>query len=489
MIPVFVENSLAAAAFLVFPVPAMFSRTQARAALSGDAVRQVVSTQLVRMGGAFADIAKLTSAACEQLEKMRADASDSTMDDVAQKVCRSCRKSSDCWQARYGETAGVFAKALACVAAQQSVAPDSFPEHFECLKKQQLADVFNNQLEHCAAREKSREQAMRMRMVTPDQFESVAMMLDAMQKDTEKLSEAPFALSRSVAKLLAEHMPEAAGSCYLDASGRPHVLAEVHALRFTQNSVKAVTAGLSDIFGAPMDAPEIVRTKTHVRVLWMQQAKFTAAFDCAQACAQGKSLCGDSFRSVTDPDGRMVLLLADGMGVGTTAAVDAAMTTSLLSGMLNGGVRCPAALRMVDAALIAGKGEERLCTVDVGILDLFMGRIEFYKAGAAPSFLVRGDKVTPVQAASLPAGILGGTQAERTDMPVRDGDVVVMASDGLTDLGEDWICAQLGQLADRTPAEIVRGLVDAAMLQQSGGHADDITAVAALVSARAEQAA
>lgn len=74
---------------------------------------------------------------------------------------------------------------------------------------------------------------------------------------------------------------------------------------------------------------------------------------------------------------------------------------------------CDAALKIVNSALLLKSGEETLATADVAAVDLFTGRAEFYKAGAAPTFLVKNGRAGYVQSDSLPAGILEAPPLKR----------------------------------------------------------------------------
>lgn len=127
------------------------------------------------------------------------------------------------------------------------------------------------------------------------------------------------------------------------------------------------------------------------------------------------------------------------MGIGSPAAVDATLCTDLLDRLLTAGSDFGAALRLVNAALLSGGGEERLCTVDAAILDLFTCRLDLFKAGAAPTYILRQGRAAVVETPSLPAGILDGAQAEHTALTLAEGDLIVMVSDGLTDSGGGWI--------------------------------------------------
>ena len=174
-----------------------------------------------------------------------------------------------------------------------------------------------------------------------------------------------------------------------------------------------------------------------------------------------------------------MLILSDGMGTGGNAAVDSAMTSDLLRRLLEAGVGCDAALKIVNSALLLKSGEETLATADVAAVDLFTGRAEFYKAGAAPTFLLKNGRAGYVQSDSLPAGILEGAAFEKSSLTLREGDRLVLVSDGVTATGADWVKSQLEAGAELSAQQLAEDLARTARERQQPGREDDITVLVA----------
>lgn len=112
-------------------------------------------------------------------------------------------------------------------------------------------------------------------------------------------------------------------------------------------------------------------------------------------------------------------------------------------------------------------------------VDLFTGRAEFYKAGAAPTFLVKNGRAGYVQSDSLPAGILEGAAFEKSSLTLREGDRLVLVSDGVTATGADWVKSQLEAGASSSPQQLAESLAKTARERQQPGREDDITVLVA----------
>ena len=119
--------------------------------------------------------------------------------------------------------------------------------------------------------------------------------------------------------------------------------------------------------------------------------------------------------------------------------------------------------------------EESLATVDGVRIDLYTGRMELYKAGAAPTVAVREGRAVEIDSTSLPAGILSGVSFERSDLTLGLGDMVILLSDGATTQGSGWIAKMAVEEKPRDLNDFCRKIAATARLRRDDGREDDIT--------------
>ncbi|MEG1849205.1 MAG: SpoIIE family protein phosphatase, partial [Oscillospiraceae bacterium] len=453
-------------------------------AAQGEMLCRAVDARLCRARDALAGIADVTQQVAKRLEGLRGDPLEAHLTRATDAVCRGCGQSPRCWQTAYSVTDDAVRHFFAAARARCGEADETdFPAHFSCERLPRLMPALNEEARSYARQQNARRQASQMRAVSADQFEGMSLLLDGISREVAALLPAPAAVSAAI-----EQYFERAGAqplsvcCALDELQRISVVAVFPARKATRLDLAKVTAELSELASQELALPEQLFEGDSTRLWWSVRARFAAECGHAQRAARCARLCGDSVADFRDAAGRAVLLLSDGMGVGGSAAVDATMTTSLLSRLLRAGATFDAALRLVNAALLSGGGEERLCTVDACVLDLTTGQLDLYKAGAAPTFLIRQNRVQRIETASLPAGILGGAEARHTVLTLGDGDVVVMVSDGVTDTGTDWIPSQLQALAGQTPAVLCERLLATAVERRIGDREDDMSVLAAVVT-------
>ena len=128
-------------------------------------------------------------------------------------------------------------------------------------------------------------------------------------------------------------------------------------------------------------------------------------------------------------------------------------------------------------------GDESLATLDIASIDLFSGRLESLKAGAAVSLLKGGGRISRIERSSLPVGILRDIAFERSADTLADGDILLLLSDGITTDGVGWAEEML---RDYDPQEkdlnrLAEDMVIEARRRQAGEREDDVTVLALMV--------
>lgn len=146
-----------------------------------------------------------------------------------------------------------------------------------------------------------------------------------------------------------------------------------------------------------------------------------------------KRISGDNFSMIDLPGGKQGVILSDGMGAGEIAYRESTMVVELLEELLNAGFPKETALQMLNTALVMGREEVRFSTIDMSVFDLYSGKCEFLKAGASMTFIKKADKVECIKSTSLPIGVVSKLELDTQEQQLKDGDMVIMVTDGVTD--------------------------------------------------------
>ena len=183
----------------------------------------------------------------------------------------------------------------------------------------------------------------------------------------------------------------------------------------------------------------------------------------------------------------MALFLSDGMGAGSGAAAESSAAISLLQYLLESGFDRDLALKTLNSLLMLSSPEESFATVDMVVVDLYSGRVEFVKIGASPSFLVREGRVRLIRAESLPAGIISDIEVFAVTREMGPGDMLVMATDGILDAyqgdgdKEEWMSSVLQEVVNMQPQDVADLMLKLACTGtgQQVKPADDMTVLVA----------
>lgn len=198
-----------------------------------------------------------------------------------------------------------------------------------------------------------------------------------------------------------------------------------------------------------------------------------------------EGVCGDVISVFeNEEDGYLFALLDDGMGAGEEAALTAQLGSLFLRKLLPAGIRAETALGMLNQFLRRGRngGDTESCTtVDLLTLDLLEGKAGFLKSGAAPTYVKRGKNIFYLDSKTAPLGILRDIDAKQMEFELRDGDVIVMVSDGVT--GGESECLWLLDLLDTTEETDPQRLADSIVSRAAEGeNPDDLSAIVLQIS-------
>ena len=181
-------------------------------------------------------------------------------------------------------------------------------------------------------------------------------------------------------------------------------------------------------------------------------------------------------------DGKYMMAISDGMGKGKKAYDESSVTIDILENMMEAKIHKEIVINTINNMLLLKSSEEIFSTLDLGIIDLKKGRLETVKMGACSTYISRENKdVDLISSSSLPVGILSEINLDRHNVKVKNGDYIIMVSDGIVDagknndFGENWLIYFLKKLNTNNPKEIANQILDRALELQLGAVDDDMT--------------
>ena len=189
----------------------------------------------------------------------------------------------------------------------------------------------------------------------------------------------------------------------------------------------------------------------------------------------GESVSGDNI-SVFCDRGRQIVMLSDGMGSGQQARQYSTFVCEAVKKLVTGGISPETALLLVGDMLGFAEGDW-FVAADMLVIDLQTLEAQLIKAGAAPSLLQRKNKFFGLSGSTLPLGI-GGGKTEKITLNLKDGDTLLLFSDGVTDFDEN--CAVITNIAKNCDDR--QNLPDEVIASLSQIAHDDMSVVAVSVN-------
>ncbi len=246
---------------------------------------------------------------------------------------------------------------------------------------------------------------------------------------------------------------------------------------------KAVSQGLR----RDMVPGRYVRTmvgKDEAFLTFEEDTLFHTLQGVARLTKDNAQVSGDSFSFLELEGGECVMALSDGMGSGIRACKESEMVIELIEKFLEAGFKKETAIRMMNSAMVIQGEEGIFSTVDMAAMDLYTGMCEFYKIGAAATFIKRGGAVECISSGSLPAGMFHQLEIDRASRQLQDGDFVVQVTDGVLDdlhvpSPEETMEEILETIETNNPGQMAKQILERILLFTAGKVPDDMTVLVA----------
>lgn len=210
------------------------------------------------------------------------------------------------------------------------------------------------------------------------------------------------------------------------------------------------------------------------------EEKYTIEVGHAIAIKDGNTVSGDSLIHARLQDGKYLLAISDGMGSGKEAKKSSKIVIDMLQKLLKSGFNKESSIDLINTNLL-NVGQDVYATLDMAIVDLYKGIIEFIKAGCAPTYIKNNKKVQIIKSNSLPAGIVKNISKDVIERNIGDEELVFMCSDGIIDSNVEyknkvlWVKYLLEDMENTNPQKCADIVLNEAVDNNYGKVKDDMS--------------
>ena len=440
-------------------------------------------TRLCESAEVFSRLSKCFSELPYQKSRFSKDDLERMSGNLYHDFCIRCSKAEECWKKNYLDTAATCETLFGYMEQGNSLTTSMVKGRLrsQCIKLygflNAMTDVFDQARIHLFWYNRLIEH----REAVANQLDEMANMMTVVAEEVYESDHVDAAFEDKLRKALREmHVRLEKVSVLYSKKGRYEVFLNmaVHGVRYVQT--KEIAKALSRLLGVRMTPAQYAKTictDTPASVLFIEEPQYAVICKSARVIKPGQSVSGDNYMFLETDEGQAFICLSDGMGSGVSASHESETVIDLMERFIEAGFSKETAVKMINSTMVLTDGEPACSTVDICSIDLYDGKCDFIKLGAAASFLKREHTVERITASSIPAGVLQSPEYETTDMTVTDGDFIIMVSDGLTDLGystdalENLIKAQ----DSPNPMEIANNILAGALRNCGYNPQDDMT--------------
>nr|WP_117157005.1 stage II sporulation protein E [Paraliobacillus quinghaiensis] len=415
------------------------------------------------------------------------------LSNVTEKTCQSCFKKDYCWAQQFDKTYDFMTNLKDDFEGGQppnKVLHAKFSHH--CAKSKKVLEVMKEELSYYEANQKLKRQVGESRRIVADQLLGVSEVMGDFAKEIVKERENHEQQELEIIaalKYIGLEMEKL--EIFNLKKGEIDIEMNLSVYQYHGEGPKLIAPILSDIL-----QETIIVQKEEVSPLpngychlsFSSAKKYIVDIGLAHAAIDGGFISGDSYSTMEVGSGKYALAISDGMGNGKRAHEESTETLRLLQQILQSGIDEQVAIKSINSILSLRTSDEVFSTLDLAMIDLHHAGVQFLKIGSTPSYIKRGERVQTIEASNLPIGIIQDFDVEVVDHQLKDGDILIMTSDGIfegpkhIENSDVWLKRKIKELETNQPQDIADLLLEEVIRTTSGKIEDDMTVLVAKIS-------
>lgn len=419
----------------------------------------------------------------------------SVIDMIHNDECKGCGMKRVCWENKFNHTYTMMYNILESLEEHGQITINNVPEKFrkECLKPEAIVRVSNYYYKMFVLDYNWNTKFSESRKLIANQIRTISKSIENLSKDLETNVILDLEKEKNIFDELQRYNISIDRVHYLTkSSDECEITIEKKTCKDCKLCEDKLIDVISDFMGETLSAQKIGchMLGEKCKITLSKAQKYCAATEVSSMSRDGHILCGDNYTHMEINDGKYMMAISDGMGKGKKAYEESSITIDILEKMVDAKIEDEIVINTINNMLLLKSTDEMFSTLDLGIIDLKKGYLETIKMGACSTYIKRQDgEVDLISSSSLPVGILSDIKLDRHKVKIKDGDYVVMVSDGIVDagknnnLGDNWLIYFLQNINTTNPKEISNLILDRALEIQGGEVEDDMTALVTKVYA------
>lgn len=403
--------------------------------------------------------------------------------EVSGNLCAACAECGKCWGEEEKENSGQLSRMIAALQENGGINDEMREQYFvQCRHRYRMFAEMEQGIYRLRQGMLWRNRLNESREAVADQLTEMARIVGEFAGNLAQDGNRVWTLPVSIYMRLWLHRIKAKQMLMLE---RPDGSLELHMTARCQKghciTTKETAMLLSCMLGErliPCENSRNVIGREFTDYVFREDANFQVITGVARAAKADSRISGDNFSFLYPEGDECIMLLSDGMGSGEQACRESERVIELLEQFLEAGFKEEAAMKLINSMLVLRPENTMFSTMDVCVLHLTTGICDFMKAGAAATYILRGDWMESIHSTTLPAGMLSSVSYDVKQKKLYDGDYVIMLSDGVLEnesMGEEFLLQTLQTVESKNPQEIANAILEGAMQRENYCPKDDMT--------------
>ena len=347
-------------------------------------------------------------------------------------VCSSCDNKKICFEDKAEQTKACLERALPTVNARGNAEISDFGEGFSCVKGEEFCLAVTNQLRRhrqlLISDGNRREEDARIER----QYRSISEMLEESAEAFVNGTVYDRDSGAVVKKIFDNYGVDSKVCLYRDQRGVLHLEVSGKDVSALLDHAQLLTEAVNTTLGCTLELPTQTEGKDYSCISFMERAEHDFSVGAIAEKRSGETVSGDCATYFRDREGNMYVVLCDGMGSGEEAHRKAGEIMHLCESFLRIGVSPVSTAEIVASTLEQQDRGAGGVTFDIARIDPYTSELISVKYGAAPTYIRHRTADGRYSLTKICAGGAGGELygIARAQTELRDGDTVLMASDG-----------------------------------------------------------
>ena len=400
--------------------------------------------------------------------------------EVIRENCETCHLRNRCLKSFGGEHRRVFDNLINVGFEKGKITLVDLPQFLttKCTKLSKVVGSINSLLSEYSNYAKMTSELDSSKLLVAEQLKGISSVLSKLSCETKENVNMDHKLEKQIKEnLIYQNIVPSEVVCFEKDTETSIISMIVRSIDFDNEKISKV---LSSVCHHKMVLDDITETQEgNLAYLSYKTAPtYELAVGVATETKGGSEESGDSHALVKLGSEKFMLALCDGMGSGKVAGQKSETSLNIIENFYKAGYDDETILSSVNK-LLNLNSENVFSALDLSVVDLKNGEIDFVKQGATVGFVKHGEEVHKIESSSLPLGILDDIKPKITKSVLSPDDTVFMMSDGVVDaLGEDKISEYISIMSPRSPQEFADNILQKAKTSQNGYPADDMTVIA-----------